>query len=343
MKTLASLFVLTITFAVCNRASGKNVSHCVYGTTLRDLLKLAGIRRGNIQSHARKLQQHNVDQSVLCKLTLQQLKDIGIAPIGDRLKIFNFFSKDGNDCSSSSCQNNGICRDGFRCFSCVCDPKKGYYGPSCGQKCPCHNGGVCKTKPTGFECVCPPGNSGDLCKTKYLTEDRIVNIETRANELKARLDQCEQLINNLQNQVTDLQSRPTGSWQLYRANEVLNKLEKIDQSHQQPATYTQTIPITLPNNTRAIIISIFCNYQNHNGDAALFYVTYQKGNDNATAKAEGKERHWNVHANAFVYEQMIPWNPTLPNELIFKVIWSKFRGGIYNWYRVRLVGYITSP
>ena len=182
MKKTALLFSFTIAFVHCC-ASAYQVSHCVYGTTLKDLLKLAGISGGNLPSYAKKLQQHNVDQTVLGRLTLQQLEDIGIAALGDRLKIINFFSRDSNDCSSSSCQNNGICRDGFRCFSCVCDPQNGYYGPSCGQKCPCHNGGVCKTKPTGFECICPPGYSGDLCKTKYLTEDRIVNLESKTNDV----------------------------------------------------------------------------------------------------------------------------------------------------------------
>jgi hypothetical protein len=75
----------------------------------------------------------------------------------------------------------------------------------------------------------------------------------------------------------------------------------------------------------------------------LQYITHQKGNDNAAAKAEGYNRHYDAYHNTWVYEQMIPWNSTLPNELIFKVTYSYLSGGSNNWYRVRLVGYITSP
>jgi hypothetical protein len=86
------------------------------------ILKLTGINGTDLLSYVAKLKKHNIDQTVLGSLTFKQLHDIGIAALGDRLKIYNFFSKDINDCNSLSCQNNGICRDGFRCFSCICDP-----------------------------------------------------------------------------------------------------------------------------------------------------------------------------------------------------------------------------
>ena len=115
------------------------------------------------------------------------------------------------------------------------------------------------------------------------------------------------------------------------------------QPHQSKPTYTQKIRIVLPKNTRAILISIYCNFWNSNGHAYLNYVTYQKGNDNtAAAKAEGYNTHYNIYANTFLYEQMIPWNSSLPNELVFKVTKSYIDGGSSNWYRVRLVGYISS-
>ena len=171
------LLVSFLSLTVFCGASAGQVGHCVYGTPLQDLLKLAGINGGNLVVYILKLKQHNIDQTVLPSLSLQQLNDIGITSLGDRLKIHNFFSKDVNDCSSSSCQNNSLCRDGFRCFSCICDPKSGYYGPSCERKCPCKNSGHCKTVPTGFKCVCPPGYSGALCDTMYLTEERIIKLE----------------------------------------------------------------------------------------------------------------------------------------------------------------------
>ena len=175
-KHFPLVLFLSLTFVFCGASAGK-VGHCVYGTSVQDLLKLAGIKGGNLVVCSLKLKQHNIDQTVLPSLSLQHLNDIGITSLGDRLKIHNFFSKDANDCSSSRCKNNGLCRDGFRCFSCICDPKSGYYGPSCERKCPCKNGGHCKTVPTGFKCVCPPGYSGDLCDTMYLTEERIIKLE----------------------------------------------------------------------------------------------------------------------------------------------------------------------
>ena len=150
---------------------------------MKDLLKLAGIHGADLLSYVAKLKAHNIDETVLASLTFQQLNDIGITALGDRLKIYNFFSKDINDCTRSSCQNNGICRDGFRCFSCICDPSKGYYGPSCQHKCPCLNGGVCKTEPTGFKCVCPLGYSGNLCKTKYFTEEKWIDFEDKLKQV----------------------------------------------------------------------------------------------------------------------------------------------------------------
>ena len=139
---------------------------------MKELLKLVGISGGNLLSYVAKLKKQNIDETILGSLTLQQLNNIGVTVLGDRLKIHKFFANDGNDCTSSSCKNNGICQDGFRCFSCRCDHNSGYYGPSCGLKCPCRNGGHCKTTRTGFKCECTPGYSGDQCEIKYLNEDR---------------------------------------------------------------------------------------------------------------------------------------------------------------------------
>ena len=183
MEKYSVALFLTLTLLVCNFTSASQSSYCTYGITVKDLLKLAGIHGADLLSYAAKLRAHNIDENVLASLTLQQLNDIGIIALGDRLKIYNFFSKDINDCTSSSCKNNGICRDGFRCFSCICDPSKGYYGPSCQHKCPCLNGGVCKTTRTGFKCVCPPGYSDDLCKTSYLTEQRLINFEEKVKQV----------------------------------------------------------------------------------------------------------------------------------------------------------------
>ena len=182
MERSSFALFLVVTLGLSFSSAGK-ASHCIYGVTVKDLLKLAGISGSNLLSYVAKLKAHNIDETVISSLTIQQLHDIGITALGDRLKIHKFFSTDDNDCKSSSCQNNAICRDGFRCFSCVCDPRSGYYGPSCEYKCPCVNGGVCKTTRTGFKCVCPPGYSGELCYTKYLTEERLINLEETVKQV----------------------------------------------------------------------------------------------------------------------------------------------------------------
>ncbi|XP_046850228.1 uncharacterized protein LOC124443754 [Xenia sp. Carnegie-2017] len=324
-------FIIIGTSAIFTEA--KQSSHCLRGITVKDILMLAGIKGADLLSYVAKMKAENIDQAVLSSLTYKQLGKIGISKIGDRHKLHKFLSKDGNDCNNSVCKNKGICRDGFRCFSCICDPTSGYYGLTCQRKCPCLNGGVCKTVPTGFKCVCPPGYSGDLCKVKYLTEKRLLQLENSLTQLSSKLKQTEK-------EVETLKQKDRGTWRLHRTNEILNQLEKLQLNNAQ-RTYTQKIPIILPSKTRAIIISVYCYYWNKNGDTFMDYVTHQKGNDDRSARAEGNNRHNNVHGNAFTYEQMIPWNTTLPNELIFKVTYSLNKGGVYSWYRIRLVGYVT--
>ena len=179
MEKRSILLFLTLTLAavqIC--ASTRRRSNCIYGVRVKDLLYLARISRTNVRYYAAKLEENKIDQTALGALSLQQLRYAGITAFRDRQKILNLFSRDPNDCDSSRCLNKGTCRDGYRCFSCVCDTKSGYYGPNCEFKCPCLNSGVCKTTQRGgYECVCPPGYSGDKCDTKFLTEERFLRME----------------------------------------------------------------------------------------------------------------------------------------------------------------------
>ncbi|XP_046850227.1 cubilin homolog [Xenia sp. Carnegie-2017] len=331
-------FIIIGTSAIFTEA--KQSSHCLRGITVKDILMLAGIKGAALLSYVAKMKAENIDQTVLSSLTYKQLGNIGISKIGDRHKLHKFLSKDGNDCNNSVCKNKGICRDGFRCFSCICDPTSGYYGLTCQRKCPCLNGGVCKTVPTGFKCVCPPGYSGDLCKVKYLTEERLLQLENSVKQLSSKLEQTEKELESQKSQLETLKRNDRGTWRLRRTNEILNQLEKL-RLHLAKPTYTQKIPIMFPQNTRAIIISVYCHYGNHKGAADLYYVTHQKGNDDSSGKVEGYNLHYNVHGNTFLYEQMIPWNNTLANELVFKVTYSRYESrNPHSWYRVRLVGYV---
>lgn len=332
------LFVLSTIFLTNIQATQS--SHCIYGRTVKGLLKLAGISENKLINYVKKLENHGIDETNIGRLTLTQLNEIGIMVLGDRLKVHKFFANDGNDCSTSACKNNGICQDGFRCFSCVCDHNQRYYGPTCELKCPCKNGGYCKATRTGFKCQCTPGYSGDLCQTKYLKEERFLNLERNVADLAEKLTQAKSQLANQEKAIKKLNDNQR-EWKLHRTNEILHQLEKMALNGQKP-TYSQKFPLVLPKTTRAVIISIYCFYGNANGHAYLDFEMHQKGNDKVDGKISNKNRHYNVHANTFYYEQMLPWDSKLPNEIILKVIYSKQDGGPNSWYQARLVGYITA-
>ena len=341
---MAMLKVLFLTsFAcllVCSTSAGQ-VSHCIYGITVKELLQSAGISGSKLLSIVAKLEKENIDETVLGKLTLEQLRKIGITTVGDRLKIYKFFANDGDVCTPSSCKNNGMCHDGFRCFLCRCDRNSGYYGPSCIQKCPCKNGGHCKTTRTGFKCECAPGYSGDLCETIFLSENRFAQVEKKLLQLTAELAQAKSELVNQSKKIENLRNRH-GKWKLYRSNEIMDKLEKL-KLHTLTPTYIQKLPIDLPKGTQAILISVYCQiYNSGTSHAYLDYEAHQNGNDKPEAKVYGINSHYNAYYNTFYYEQMVPWNSDLADEMVFKVTRSYQRGGDNNWYRIRLVGYVTT-
>nr|XP_048713462.1 cadherin EGF LAG seven-pass G-type receptor 3 isoform X2 [Caretta caretta] len=73
-----------------------------------------------------------------------------------------------NPCDSSPCPANGICRDEWQSYSCVCQP--GYYGGDCVDVChlnPCKNKSVCRRKPgspLGYVCECGGNHFGQYCE-----------------------------------------------------------------------------------------------------------------------------------------------------------------------------------
>ena len=130
----------------------------------------------------------------------------------------------------------------------------------------------------------------------------------------------------------------SSGWTLQRTQIVFPNLEKLA-LHQSTPTYVETLPTPLPNNTRAVIVQVFCNFWNEGGHAYLNVDIQQEGNE-AGGVASVENTHFKVYANTFYYEIMVPWDGTLANKLKFVVKSSYQTGGSDNWYRLRVVGYI---
>uniref|UniRef100_A0A8C0BA79 Sushi, von Willebrand factor type A, EGF and pentraxin domain-containing protein 1 n=1 Tax=Buteo japonicus TaxID=224669 RepID=A0A8C0BA79_9AVES len=75
-----------------------------------------------------------------------------------------------DECKSSPCHNNGICKDGIGTFVCHC--QRGYSGLLCEEdinECnssPCLNGAHCVDGKNGYRCTCAKGFTGGHCETE---------------------------------------------------------------------------------------------------------------------------------------------------------------------------------
>ncbi|OXB54309.1 hypothetical protein ASZ78_008305 [Callipepla squamata] len=75
-----------------------------------------------------------------------------------------------DECKSSPCHNNGVCKDGIGTFVCHCKP--GYSGLLCEKdinECnssPCLNGGHCVDEKNGYRCTCAKGFTGAHCESE---------------------------------------------------------------------------------------------------------------------------------------------------------------------------------
>jgi len=130
------------------------------------------------------------------------------------------------------------------------------------------------------------------------------------------------------------------TWTMKRTEIIFDNLEKIV-LHQQTPTYIESLPLPMPYNTRAVIIQVYCNFWNGNGHAYLNVNINQKGNEEAGVTSV-ENKHYNVYANTFFYEVFVPWDSSISNELVFDVTKSFQTGGGNNWYRLRVVGYVTA-
>ena len=345
----AAILVYVSIFSSPANASTRQVQACSKNQKMSDDLKKAGISPSSaINFIIATLERNHIEQTVLSGLTLSQLEKLGISSLGDRLKIKKYFGNDGNNCVGikTPCLHGGECKDGFKCFTCHCS--EDYYGSRCETKCPCRNNGKCRSTITGFECACQPGYGGVLCEKQWLTEDRFTVLErqvktlvSKLNETEKKLEEREKELQGQRKLLERVQAEHNGTrWTLTRVNEILNQLNKFN-LHQKTPTYFQRIPICLPKNTKAILISIFLNFWNSGGHAYMDFVTYQDGNEKL-GKVSVVNTHYQIYANTLYYELMLPWNNELPHQIVFKITGSYNTGGPNNWYRVGLVGYITA-
>ncbi|XP_028516164.1 uncharacterized protein LOC114575465 [Exaiptasia diaphana] len=312
---------------------------------IQDFLREAGISANKLKTYADFFTQKNIDVNVFKALTLAQLQNLGIQVLGDRLKIQKYFSSDlCNNCAKSNvCKNGGVCQDGFRCFTCYCPDT--YYGPTCSSKCPCKNSGKCIGKEDGgFECKCMAGYAGNLCEKQWLSEDAFKQLEQKVKKLTKKLEQNEKKITEQGKALAEVKNKfnmlRKNEWRLVRVDKPLDKLAKIALYQKKP-TYIQSMPMVFPSNTKAIIISVFTNFWNTKGHAYLDFKTYQQGNEK-DGSVTVVNTHFNIYANTFYYELMLPWNTTLPQELVFKITGSYLTGGSNNWYQVKLVGFVKA-
>ena len=343
------LLVICCTLVPPLSGSSWRTQPCSKNQKMSDDLKKAGVFQANVNRYVAIFHRHQIDQLSLSRLVLPvELEKIGITVFSDRLKIRRYFGSDTNDCTriKTPCFHRGECRDGFKCFNCLCTGN--YYGTRCQTKCPCINNGKCRTVITGFECECPPGFGGALCQKQWLTEDRFMVLEEKVRTLVKKLNETQTILKHsereLEGQRKLLENVPaqhngTG-WTLVRVNKIFNQLEKFN-LHRKTPTYIQKMPISFPKNTKAILISIYLNFWNTGGHAYMDFVTYQDGNERL-GKVAVVNTHYNIYANTFYYELMLPWDTKLPNQIVFKITNSYNTGGPNNWYRVRLVGYITA-
>ena len=165
-------------------------------------------------------------------------------------------------------------------------------------------------------------------------QDQISDLTASAVQTEAELNMTRELVKTAHSVCN------SKTWTLKRTQIIFPNLEKMT-LHQVTPTYTESIPVPLPNNTRAIIVQVYCNFWNKDGHAYLNVDINQEGNE-AGGVASVENTHFRVYANTFYYEVMVPWDSELPDKVTFAVKSSYQTGGTDNWYRLRVVGYVMA-
>ncbi len=204
-----------------------------------------------------------------------------------------------------------------------------------------------------------------LSNEKFKRELRLTKMEATLQSLTGKFNDLKAKLNDLEAKNTKLEETNLNikaellatrnsfmqcrSWEFKRIDYVFPSLAKVQLNlGHKTVTYTEQIPASLLTQaTRAVIISVYCHFHNHDNSNAAMYITFnQKGNENAgTAKLHNY--HFNVRANTWYNEMMIPWNTSLGNEAVFKLTYTSIYGTHKqtkkneNWFTVKMVGFIN--
>ncbi len=196
----------------------------------------------------------------------------------------------------------------------------------------------------------------------FAREFRFARIEVALKDLKAENRKLKELSLNLKAELEATRNafvkcpcpkstNTSNSWAFKRVEYVFPSLSKIQQSLGEIKEYREKIPSNLlSDDTRAVVIAIFCHFVNRDNSHAYMDITFHQKGNSKSGKAKIKNFHFNVYSNSFYNEVMIPWNPRLGDEAVFRLenTWNDGKsadtntaGTNQNWYTVKMVGYVS--
>lgn len=111
--------------------------------------------------------------------------------------------------------------------------------------------------------------------------------------------------------------------------------------HAITPTNTYTIPVTLPSDTKGVIIGV--KYL-HNGSVDHGYLDFWAYQQNTTAaddKAFFTNYHYNDYYNTDYYEQIIPWNNSGSGNAVTIQVTYSYNDSSNNKYDIVYAGYIA--
>ena len=114
----------------------------------------------------------------------------------------------------------------------------------------------------------------------------ITEIQTKTDQLNKTMAALQSCLGQTESELTVVKksfheyvlSTQNITWSLKRVEIKFPRLNRLSLHHAKPTTYEETLSVSLPKRTRAIIISVYCNFANSKGHAYLNLKINQKGN-----------------------------------------------------------------